>query len=256
MKMKELCWLLTTHCNENCGYCSKFTHLPVITNAEYKRILEILEQYGTKHITFGGGEPFLTERFDDIVRMAKQKGIHLKVVTNGDYLLEHGEILPLLDEITLSLDSVDRQVNEKLGRGADHYSHIQQVLTYFKENRVEANININTVATRYNLDYIQAMIPFIKRAKIHAWRILRFSPLRGRAARNKAEFAISDNDFEQLKMDLKSQDVGCPYRLVDYDGMSQNYLLIAPDGNVYVPDDLKDVKVGHILEADLKQYFC
>ena len=68
--------------------------------------------------------------------------------------------------------------------------------------------------------------------------------------------AFSYRIFEQLKMDLKSQDVGCPYRLVDYDGMSQNYLLIAPDGNVYVPDDLKDVKVGHILEDDLKQYFC
>lgn len=253
--MKELCWLLTTRCNENCGYCSKFTHIPVITNTEYERILDTLEQYGTKHITFGGGEPFLTEMFDDIVRLAKQKGIHLKVVTNGDYLLEHDEILSLLDEITISLDSTDSLINERLGRGANHYPHIRKVLTCFEEKGVKANININTVASRYNLHHIRKMIPFIKRAKIHAWRILRFSPLRGRAARNKAEFEISDRDFEQLENDLKSQDIGCPLKLVNYDGMSQNYLLIAPDGTVYVPEDLKDVKVGNILEDDLAGYF-
>lgn len=255
MKMKELCWLLTTRCNEHCGYCSKFTDIPVVTNAEYKHILEILDQYGTKHITFGGGEPFLTEKFDDIVRLAKQKGIHLKVVTNGDYLLQHDEILPLLDEITLSLDSVDSQVNERLGRGANHYSHICRVLTYFEENSVKAKININTVASRYNLNHIQDMIPLINQAKIHAWRILRFSPLRGRAVQNKAEFEISDGDFQQLEKALKNQNIGCPWKLVDYDGMSQNYLLIAPDGNVYVPDNLKDVKVGNILNDDLKKHF-
>ena len=45
------------------------------------------------------------------------------------------------------------------------------------------------------------------------------------------------------------------FYLIDYDGMSQNYLLIAPDGNVYVPKDLKDVKVGNILKDDLEKYF-
>ena len=43
--------------------------------------------------------------------------------------------------------------------------------------------------------------------------------------------------------------------MVDYYGMSQYYLLIAADGNVYVPKDLKDVKVGNILKDDLEKYF-
>lgn len=86
-------------------------------------------------------------------------------------------------------------------------------------------------------------------------RILHFYPLRSRAAQNKVEFEISNHDFKKLKNELQSQDIGCPWRVVDYDGMSQNYLLIAPDGNVYVPKDLKDVKVGNILKDDLEKYF-
>ena len=72
--MKELCWLLTTQCNQHCGYCSKFTDVPVITDASYPSIIDRLGRYGARQLTFGGGEPFLTKSIDDIVRLAKDKG--------------------------------------------------------------------------------------------------------------------------------------------------------------------------------------
>lgn len=253
--MKELCWLLTTQCNQHCGYCSKFTDVPVITDASYPSIIDRLGRYGARQLTFGGGEPFLTKSIDDIVRLAKDKGIQLKVVTNGDYLKAHSEIIPLLDEITISLDSVNTIINERLGRGRFHDRHVRELLSYLRGNGISAKLNINTVASRYNLSYIHEMIPLVESAGITSWRILRFSPLRGRAVQNKAGFEIDDREFKALKADLMDRDMTCRPQFVDHDGMSNNYLLIAPDGGIYVSEKLNDIKVGNILSDDLTSYF-
>ena len=253
--MKELCWLLTTQCNQHCGYCSKFTDVPVITDASYPSIIDRLGRYGARQLTFGGGEPFLTKSIDDIVRLAKDRGIRLKVVTNGDYLKAHSEILPLLDEITISLDSANPIINERLGRGRFHDRHVRELLSYLRENGISAKLNINTVASRYNLSYIHEMRSLVESAGITAWRILRFSPLRGRAVKNKDDFEIGDQAFKELQADLMNRSINCRLQFVDYDGMSHNYLLIAPDGGVYVSEKLNDIKVGNILTDDLTSYF-
>lgn len=49
--------------------------------------------------------------------------------------------------------------------------------------------------------------------------------------------------------------MNCRMSFIEHDGRSHNYLLIAPDGGVYVSEKLNDIKVGNILTDDLTSYF-
>lgn len=61
--MKELCWLMTTKCNQSCGYCDRFLKEDELNDEEYQRILKKLIEYEVKQITFGGGEALILVYF-------------------------------------------------------------------------------------------------------------------------------------------------------------------------------------------------
>ena len=131
MIVKEICWNITTKCNQNCQYCHRFLNIDDLCFEDNKKILDKLIEQGIEKITWTGGEALLYPNIKELLRISKEKGIKNKLITNGVVLAKDSEtleILNYLDSLTLSIDSISDEINVKLGRGKVHFSNIKKIL--------------------------------------------------------------------------------------------------------------------------------
>jgi len=108
-------YCLTYQCNLNCRYCEDFgarrnptqplTSLPL---PQARDLLRIVRQ-ATDSLILTGGEPLLYPDLVPLLESARHEWrfCHLTLLTNGALLLEHAEVLPLVQRLVISLDTVD-----------------------------------------------------------------------------------------------------------------------------------------------------
>src|SRR5574340_1427676 len=108
-------YCVTTHCNLNCAYCEDFgarrnasapaQPLPL---AEAKRLLAVIRQ-ATDCLILTGGEPLLYPDLDALIGYARRdlRFRSLTLLSNATLLSERGALLPQLDRLVISLDTID-----------------------------------------------------------------------------------------------------------------------------------------------------
>ena len=177
---KEICWNITARCNQNCKYCHRFLNIMDLTYDENLKILNNLENSGITSITWTGGEALLLNGIDDLLKISYDKGIKNKIITNGKLLTKEriDKIYKYLDSITLSIDSINEDINDSLGRGRNHFEEIKEILDYINSKGYNTKIRINSVVCRNNLHDFKDLINFLNNYKIYSWRIFKFMPLR------------------------------------------------------------------------------
>lgn len=117
---------VTDRCNLRCDYCmpeENYTWLPrkdLLSFEEIEQLLCGLIPMGISKIRLTGGEPLLRRNLPDLVaRIARIDGLKdLALTTNGLLLEEQAEDLQRagLGRLTVSLDSLDRELYAKLTR--------------------------------------------------------------------------------------------------------------------------------------------
>lgn len=248
MNKKEICWNVTTRCNQACRYCHRFLKIKDLSIEENKKILDNLIHDEVTDITWTGGEALLLNGIDELLEIAYNNGIKNKLITNGK-LLSPDRIIKIgkyLDSITLSIDSTDNLINEKLGRGFDHYNNIKQILDYLKSN-FNIKIRINSVVCSYTKREYETLIDFLNQYNIFSWRLFKFMPLRETAVTNKDEFSISAIEYNNIikQVKLKSNVVNIDSR-VESD-MEEKYVLILANGDIVITENGVDKKIGNAL---------
>ncbi len=82
---------VTPHCNLECRYC--YNHWHAGTNeppprGSYQNARRTLKQLfrsaRVQHIGMTGGEPFLAERFAELVLLSRMRGAAVTIVSNGN----------------------------------------------------------------------------------------------------------------------------------------------------------------------------
>lgn len=254
---KELCWLMTTRCNQECKYCHRFLNVNNLTSSMYHAVVDRLIEYHVTEITLGGGEALLVAGIDDLIHRMYTAGIKIKLVTNGMLVTDAitTSILNKLSEITFSIDSLCGEINESLGRGQDHFNTIQQALALVLSLDNPPQININSVVTKINTNELGSLAEFIRNYPIHLWRIFRFCPLRELSIKNRTLFELSDEEFNIIQETSEIAQGNCKIVFRDYAQMDSEYLLISPNADVCISSHNKDVVVGNILTDSLVQYF-
>lgn len=250
---KEICWNITARCNQGCKYCHRFLGINELTFEKNKQVLFNLIEQGVKEITWTGGEALLVDRIEELLQLSYESGIKNKLITNGIALTNERmpKVIPYLDSLTLSLDSIDPEINIKLGRGKDHHSNIKRILEFIKGNDYMIKLRINSVMTKINIEALKELANYLKQYNVYSWRIFKFMPLRETSIKNKKLFDITD---EKYKLGLETVSSNAKAGLIETrvtNDMESKYILIIADGSIIVTRDGIDVKIGNALTTNL-----
>lgn len=221
----KLCWNITTHCNKNCRFCFRDTTTTDNNLEQNITVLNNLKKLDVTKITYAGGEPFLYDGLEVLLKISKENGIYNKIVTNGSLLNANNieKKLKYVDRIAFSVDSSSDLENYFLGRGSEQYSHIKEIVPLILKKYPKMKIDINTTIVRQTLkeidSFYNSLIDNFSKKEIARWKILRFCPLRGNAKDKSDEFTITDEEFYEIKKKYNSIDSPFAISFVDNNEM-------------------------------------
>ncbi len=173
-------YYITTHCNLNCTYCEDFG---ARRNAEgilgspndAKKILDVIRS-GVPHLWITGGEPLLAPHLLDLLRYARDI-LHFRsisLITNGTLLADHLAILPLLNRLIISLDSISpgalAPINLAEAQTKKLLGIIEKIAPLQKKDSFK--LILNAVITPETLAGMDDLLEFAAKNKI----LLSFSP--------------------------------------------------------------------------------
>lgn len=255
----KVCWNLTNLCNEDCLYCFRDLYERPISLSDNLAIIRKLKNAGVTSITYAGGEPFLYKNLKDLLSYAWKVGIDNRLITNGTLLREDNldDYLPFVSRITFSIDSPNSYVNDKIGRGKDHYKHIKHLVPIIHERYPNVLLEINSVVTKPTIDEVDYMFEAMGREisfkGVDKWKISRFCPLRGYAKERDKIFGLSDQQFLEIKRKYDGGQAEFEISVRDFGEIYSNDI-ISPHGSLKkAKEHEEETIVENVLEASSKE---
>ncbi|MEA1985747.1 MAG: viperin family antiviral radical SAM protein [Euryarchaeota archaeon] len=238
IEIKSANWHVTMNCNYRCKFCFYKNMTGEFRNLERaKHILETLKSKGIEKINFAGGEPLLYKDLNYLLKMAKDLGFTVSIVTNASLLDENKirQFSSYVDWIGVSVDSADEDIEKELGRGGgNHVAHIRNVCEMIR--RMGIRLKINTTVTKMN--FSENMTQFISSLCPDRWKV--FQMLHMKYQNDDALYLVpTKEDFDEFRSingGLILDDGSRPAFESDID-MLNSYLIIDPKGNVLLSND-------------------
>jgi len=246
-------WHITEACNYGCKYCYSAWEKQkgcrdVVKDIQASRdlIRKVYDffrpgntenplyremQWQSVRLNFAGGEPLLYARhMPDLMRFAHETGFNTSLITNGSRLTTTllNELAPYLSWLGLSLDSVDAQANQRIGR-MDQRGNQLDVIRLANDIKAVRNaypalrLKVNTVVNAVNAH--EDFSSLIRMLSPEKWKILRMLPV----VNNNLE--IDDRMFAEFVMRHRAfQKIS---RVEDNSEMLESYIMIDPLGRFY-----------------------
>lgn len=188
------------HCNHLCGFCSNPT-TPYEHDFESMRVLvDDFVRRGYFGLILTGGEPTLHPELPRITAYARERGLHVRLITNGTRLADLAFAKELatagLQLAHVSVYSVRPEVEAEL-RGVEGTLE-RAFAAVDNAHRVGIEVNVNCVINALNADHLDENIRYWiarhPRVRHFVWNNL--DPSMGRAEVNQARFTPRLADFE------------------------------------------------------------
>ena len=153
---------VTKRCNLRCRYCYPPGHEPELP---VDQALELLERIRPRNpaLNITGGEPLLYSGINQVIRRASELRFQpILLSTNGLLVDRVVEALHLVDHLIISLDSLEREVNEQLtgvpGSTERIVSAIERCAELASEKRFQ--LSLHTVITPETIPGIEDVLRF------------------------------------------------------------------------------------------------
>ncbi len=186
-------------CNQYCRFCSNPATGYMLDLETARRQIDDFVARGYFGVILTGGEPSLSDLIPDITRYAVERGLHVRMITNGSRVARP-EIAAAYYEAGLrhfhvSIHTCRPELEDFLTGVKGSFELAMRALENLGE--VGATVNINTVINKYNADHLDetvevftARFPFLRH---FVWNNL--DPSMGRADTNR-DTAHRLADFE------------------------------------------------------------
>ena len=154
---------VTRLCNQKCRICSNPEREATLSIGDAKGMVDDFVARGYDGIILTGGEPTMVPYLPDLIAYAKAKGIHARLITNGQRLADLGLMREYaasgLDHLHVSLLSPDPAVQDfltctegSLGRG---------LKTLENAGIAGVNVDVNTPINHYTAAHLEALVRMV-----------------------------------------------------------------------------------------------
>jgi radical SAM protein with 4Fe4S-binding SPASM domain len=265
IEITNLCYRNCKHCSSD-ATCDNNTHLFLSVNT----IRNIIDQAHAMHvnsIVFTGGEATLHPSLLDIIKYAKQLGLHIKLYS---MCYRTDDTLKLLQQLNENgLDEIIYSTAESLARGEElsTYSLEEFIASLIKNTNL--SIGFHHVVTNQTIDCLNDLSKYIDASGDHINKLsfLRYVP-HGRGNIDLIPSKDEMNIFKQSLLDLKDKykdkiRIGSPFNVLNIDNTPCNAadetMIIGFDGHVYPCDAMKYFDYfgtgGNIYEQSLNDIY-
>src|SRR5262245_4621809 len=160
------------HCNQYCRFCSNPETGYVLDLDTAKREVDDFAARGYFGIILTGGEPSLSPIIPDITRYARDKGLHVRMITNGSKIAQMETARRFVEaglcHYHVSIHSCREEVEDFLtgvkGSFALAMRALENLTILDDELRAAGNgavtVNINTVINSFNCDHLDENVRY------------------------------------------------------------------------------------------------
>lgn len=147
-------------CNQHCLFCSNPDNERTISLVDARKQLDCLVENGYFGVILTGGEPTLHPDLPAIVNLARDSGLHVRMITNGQKTAEAGVLEKLveagLQHLHVSVHSARPDVQAYLTSNEDSWRNIERTLELL--GGLELTCDVNTVMCAQNADHLDETV--------------------------------------------------------------------------------------------------
>jgi radical SAM protein with 4Fe4S-binding SPASM domain len=228
IKLPHITFECTSVCNLKCLYCYNIWKIPdsgphVHFNS-YRLARKVLKQLFTiadvDHVTFTGGEPFLAERFNELVLYTRLKRKSAAIITNGNAASfdQYRQMLDIgVNLFEIPLHSPEPHAHDFMTGITGSWQKSLESIRYLVSQK--AHIVAVIVITKANYNQLAQTLAFLKNEGVEQVMLNRFN-IGGQGI------------IEKNKLWLSQQEMNQAYRAASEEGKKQGLIL---SSNVCTP---------------------
>ena len=195
-----IAWEVTRACAYACKHCRADAqhqrHPAELTTEDAYNLIDRMADFGHPILVFTGGDPMMRRDLPDLISYATQQGLRCSLTPTATALPNKKRLTQARDagirRIALSLDSSDPAVHDEFRKVEGSWDRTMNILHNAQD--VGLSVQVNTTVTRFNLDTLPEMVPFIEEVSAVQWSVFFMVPT-GRA---QVEWMISAEEHETL----------------------------------------------------------
>lgn len=202
---------VTMQCNLQCRFCynhhknSGIKPPPSTYGMARKTLAKIFKMFDVKQITFTGGEPFMGERFAELVLMARLKGAAVGIISNGNFAptKSYLQLTKLgVNLFELPIHSHDPKVHDQMTRREGSHDKSLTVIKTLLSNGVTPVAVI--VLTKFNADQAVDTVRFIESLGIKRIMLNRYN-IGGAGVGNPAEILPTEEQLAKAYREVSDE---------------------------------------------------
>jgi len=238
---------ITTRCNLQCPGCFRVGRgrrdLPLQL---FAKSIPMAKRLGCRCINLTGGEPLVHPDWNSFIKTCNDTRLKCFFSTNG--LLIESLSQPELSNISLlaiPLDGHCASLNDRI-RCLGHFDKIISLIHEYAEGNFPFILKINTVVTSENYDFLESILDILADQSRVIWKLFQFAP-RGEFASVSGASVPSNLILQKIHEFLGRETTKCNITYLAASSAG-NYLIVDPDGQVYIPANTFYKRIGSILD--------
>ncbi len=215
---------ISGNCNLSCEACcfrEKYGEKGIMSLETFYKLKGLFSKISGVELQCNA-EPLLNPNIGEIIKSIKNenKNIQTSLVTNGTLLNEKNASILLesgIDKISISVDSCKKELFEKLRKGANFETVINNIRnTVNLKNKIndKCKIGVVTVSSKSNIYQLKNILELIKKLKVDSW-IINGLEAYDEEAEKIALYGNEENpEAENIFKELKSEADKCKIELL------------------------------------------